>query len=189
MKSKTKDIIGFQRIQHHFIKFESSLILFLFFLLLSVPGVSQYSINGRIVDINNSGVSFANVLLQYKSDSVLVKGAVTDGEGYYTLSKVARGNYFIESYMVGYAKSYISEIDLGVEEKLILENIILAEDTRKLDEVVIKAEKPLYEMEMGKMIVNVSSSITSSGQSVIDVLEKSPGHNGESSEWYFFSRW
>lgn len=175
MKSKTKYIISFQRIQHHVVKFESSLILFLFFLLLSFPGVSQYSINGRIVDMNNSGVSFAYVLLQNKSDSVLVKGAVTDGEGYYTLSKVARGNYFIESYMVGYAKSYISEIDFGMEEKLILKNIILAEDTRKLDEVVIRAEKPLYEMEMGKMIVNVSSSITSSGQSVIDVLEKSPG--------------
>lgn len=175
MKNNTKSIIGFQSIQHHFIKFESSLILVLFFLLLSFPGVSQYSINGKIEDANHSGVPFANVLLLNKTDSALIKGAVTDGEGHYTLSKVSSGNYFIESYMIGYAKSYTSEIKFGAQQELTLENIILSVDTRKLDEVVIKADKPLYEMEMGKMIVNVQSSITSSGQSVIDVLEKSPG--------------
>ncbi|MFN2126537.1 MAG: TonB-dependent receptor domain-containing protein, partial [Anaerolineales bacterium] len=53
--------------------------------------------------------------------------------------------------------------------------IVLNEESQELEEVVIKAEKPLYEMEMGKMVINVPSSITSAGQSVIDVLEKSPG--------------
>ena len=41
--------------------------------------------------------------------------------------------------------------------------------------MVVKADKPLYEMEMGKMVVNISSSITAAGQTAIDMLEKSPG--------------
>jgi len=136
---------------------------------------AQYSINGRIIDTYDYGVAFANVLLLNKTDSTLIKGTVTDADGYYTLSNFGKGNYIIESYMVGFSKAYTSVIQVDEQENLSVEPIILSEVTQELDEVVIKASKPLYEMEMGKMVVNVSSSITSSGQTVIDVLEKSPG--------------
>ncbi len=56
-----------------------------------------------------------------------------------------------------------------------LEPIILLEDTKELGAVVITADKPLYEMQMGKMVINVQKSITSTGLSVIDVLERSSG--------------
>ncbi len=141
---------------------------------VSIDGFSQFSINGKILDINDTGIPFANVLLLNKSDSLLVKGGVTDEDGFFTLLKISKGDYIIQSYMVGYAKSYLSEITFGEQKNITITDIILHEDTQKLDEIVIKADKPLYEMEMGKMIVNVSSSITSSGQTVIDVLEKSP---------------
>ncbi len=135
---------------------------------------SQFTINGKIEDINDTGVPFANVLLLSKSDSVLIKGAVANQHGFYSLSNIDEGEYIIASYMVGFKKTYKTDINFTQQKKLTLEDIILSVDTRELEEVVIKADKPLYEMEMGKMIVNVSSSITSSGQSVIDVLEKSP---------------
>lgn len=152
-----------------------AIILSALLFLGSFQVLSQNSINGRIKDTYDYGVAFANVLLLDKKDSVLIKGAVTDADGYYTLSNIGKGNYIIQSYMVGFAKSYSSVIDIDEQKSMTIEAIILAEDTQELDEVVIKADKPLYEMEMGKMVVNVSSSITSSGQTVIDVLEKSPG--------------
>jgi len=148
--------------------------LVLFLLVCSNQVFSQYTINGKIEDKSDAGVPFANVLLLSKSDSVLVKGAVANQDGFYSLSNIDKGDYIIASYMVGFKKSYISDINFTELENIILKDIILLVDTRELDEVVIRADKPLYEMKMGKMIVNVSSSITSSGQTVIDVLEKSP---------------
>jgi hypothetical protein len=62
IKSKTKDIITSQSITRTNRSFELQLPFALFFLALSFPAVSQYSINGRIEDVNNSGVPFANVL-------------------------------------------------------------------------------------------------------------------------------
>ena len=149
-------------------------LLFLL-LLISINAFSQYSIQGRIKDTYDYGVAFANVLLLNNSDSTLVKGAVTDEDGYYKLTQLEKGSYIIESYMVGFAKSYTSTIHVGSESNLSLESLILEEDIKKLEEVVVKADKPLYEMEMGKMVVNVQSSITAAGHSVIDVLERSPG--------------
>lgn len=131
--------------------------------------------NGRIIDTYDYGVAFANVLLLNHSDSALVKGTVTDADGYYQLSDVPLGNYMLESYMIGYSKSYSEILHLTEPKDLTIESIVLSESRQELEEVVIKAEKPLYEMEMGKMIINVPSSITSAGQSIIDVLEKSPG--------------
>jgi hypothetical protein len=100
---------------------------------------------------------------------------VTDEDGYYTLNQLEKGSYIIESYMVGFTKSYTSTIHVGSITNLTLDPLILTEDVKKLDEVIIKADKPLYEVEMGKMVVNVQSSITAAGQSAIDVLERSPG--------------
>ena len=144
-------------------------------MLCAYSGIAQSTIEGRIIDTYDYSVAFANVLLLNTSDSALVKGTVTDEDGYYSLPDVPDGNYMIESYMIGFSKSYSSTFSIQSNEKYTIDPIILSEDRQELDEVVIKADKPLYEMEMGKMVVNVPSSITSAGQSVIDVLEKSPG--------------
>jgi hypothetical protein len=150
-------------------------IISFLFLLISFNAYSQSSIQGRIKDTYDYGVAFANVLLLKNSDSTLVKGAVTDEDGYYSLSAIEKGDYIIESYMVGFSRAYSPAIHLDNDTELTLEPLTLAEDVMKLEEVVVKADKPLYEMEMGKMVINVQSSITAAGQSAIDVLERSPG--------------
>jgi hypothetical protein len=150
-------------------------LLIPFLLMISVPVYAQYTLEGRIMDTYNYGVAFANVLLLNSTDSVLVKGTVTDADGYYSLPNIPGGNYIIESYMIGYSRSYTPTISLENQKSITLNPIVLAEESKELEEVVIKADKPLYEMEMGKMVINIQSSITSAGQSAIDVLEKSPG--------------
>lgn len=136
---------------------------------------AQSSIQGRIIDTYDYGVAFANVLLLNQDDSVFVKGAVTDEDGYYKLTNIGKGNYLIESSMVGFSKSYSSLIVSDGQKDQAINTIILAEDTKQLNEVVIKAEKPFFELEQGKMVVNVASSISATGLSVIDVLDRSPG--------------
>jgi len=150
-------------------------VLIILSLIFSLPASSQSSINGRIIDDYDYGVAFANVLLLNGQDSTFVKGAVTDEDGYYALQNISNGTYIIESYMIGFSKSYSPFISVGSSSTFKVDPIVLTEESQELEEVVIKADKPLYEMEMGKMIVNVPSLITSAGHSVIDVLEKSPG--------------
>src|SRR5690349_10114912 len=52
------------------------------------------------------------------------------------------------------------------EDSLIVQN---------LNEVIIKAKKNTYDHKMDRVVMNVQSSITATGGSVLDFLQKSPG--------------
>jgi hypothetical protein len=120
-------------------------------------------------------VAYANVLLLNASDSSLVKGTISNEGGDYAITNVEPGAYLIESFMIGYSKSNSKRFEIKGTAEVNMEPIVLIEGFQELEEVVVKADKPLYEMEMGKMVINVTSNISAAGQSAIDVLEKSPG--------------
>lgn len=44
-----------------------------------------------------------------------------------------------------------------------------------LKTVTVSAKKPFYETRLGRIVINVASSVVSSGSSVLDILERSPG--------------
>lgn len=134
---------------------------------------TQTNIYGKINDVDASGIPYANVLLLNEKDSAFVRGAITDELGQFTFLSIEKGIYRIESSRVGYLKSYSQPILISDEGMLILSPIVLLLD--ELEEVTVRANKPLFEMEMGKMVINVQSSITSAGLTLIDVLERSPG--------------
>lgn len=147
----------------------------LFILTLFCPVVysfGQASIKGRVKDTQRD-LPFVTVLL-LGPDSSLVKGVVTDNEGRFVFENVLSGNYLIASSMVGYARFISQRISIA-EKNIVLPDIILEEAATELNEVVVKAEKPLFEQQIDRLVVNVQSSITLSGNSILEVLQKSPG--------------
>ncbi|TXE06468.1 outer membrane beta-barrel family protein [Algoriphagus aquimarinus] len=147
-------------------------------ILLSVWVTSAFSqeiIQGKVIDLQSNKVSYANVLLLNVPDSTFIKGAITDESGVFTFTNIPKGNYFIETSFLGYTKAYSPVFNFSGMEKHDLDPITLTEEASNLEEVTISASRPLFEMEMGKMVVNVANSVTSAGFSVIDLLERSPG--------------
>jgi hypothetical protein len=144
----------------------------LFLLSYSTLGFSQANVNGRVKDEQQTLPSATVLLLS--ADSTLVKGMVTDINGEFLFENVAPGKYRIASSMIGYSKSFSSEILLK-DKSITIPDIILQEATTELNEVVVKAEKPLFEQQIDRLVMNVQSSITSSGNSILELLQKSPG--------------
>jgi hypothetical protein len=147
-------------------------------ILLSVLVTSAFSqgiIQGKVTNLQSNEVPYANVLLRNLPDSTLIKGAITDESGVFSFSNIPKGEYFIETSFLGYTKAYSPVFNFSGMEKHDLDPITLTEEASNLDEVTVSATKPLFEMEMGKMVVNVANSVTSAGFSVIDLLERSPG--------------
>lgn len=147
------------------------LSLLAFSLLTFSFSYAQTSIKGVVRDAN-AGVSFTNVLFLNPMDSSLVKGAVSNAEGNFKLS-ANQGNYLLKISSIGYQDYFASltvnqnSQDLGV--------ITLVEDAEQLEEVVVTAEKPIFEQKIDRTVINVQSSITASAGSALDILEKSPG--------------
>lgn len=152
-----------------------NLVLQILLFLLVTSAFSQEIIQGKVIDLQSNKVSYANVLLLNVPDSTFIKGAITDESGVFTFTDIPKGQYFIETSFLGYTKAYSPVFNFSGMEKYDLDPITLTEEASDLEEVTVSATKPLFEMEMGKMVVNVANSVTSAGFSVIDLLERSPG--------------
>jgi len=130
-------------------------------------------VKGQLIDATGAPQEFANVLLVNSADSVLIKGLVTEEGGAYLFDKLEPGSYMVTASMVGYADTYSPIINSNNDE-IVLENLVLHEGV-VLDQVTLVATKPFIEMKADKIIVNVENSAVNSGNSALEILEKSPG--------------
>jgi hypothetical protein len=137
----------------------------LFLLCLSQNVFGQLS--GKLITADGQPVPFVNVLLL--KDSTLIKAALTDEKGVWLLAGVTPGKYLLRFSSVGYQTRdttlFSPTRDPGIH---ILQ-------PKLLGEVVVRAEKPLFQQQPDGMIVNVENSILTKGSTALAVLERSPG--------------
>lgn len=155
-----------------------------FFSLLAAMSIAVCSyaqtggkITGSIKDGGNQKIiDAASVSLLRAKDSSLVKVAVTDKDGNFSFENVKDGNYLVLATSVGHSKSYSSQFSIGADKlsaQVGVLQLILSE--KALKEVSVTAKKPLIERKLDRTIVNVEASITSAGNTALEVLEKAPG--------------
>jgi len=123
--------------------------------------ISAETISGNVKDTKGEPMPFVtiSVLMQ---DSTLLTGAITDDDGKYAL-EVNVPNYIIQASYVGYHTAFGGP------------NFVLREETERLEEVEVKAKKPLIERQMDKLVVNVSASPLAAGSNGNDILRRAPG--------------
>ena len=155
------------------------LLLFLTGLTMSFVSMAQsspFKAKGLILDENAEPLPFSTVLLMQTADSVLVKASTTELDGKFTLSEINEGQYFLQISMVGYETYRSPSFFLNSNTPLFeLKNLKLQVQTNTLEQVEVVAKKPFIEQQLDKTVVNVENSIVASGNTLLEVLEKSPG--------------
>ncbi|MEO9147371.1 MAG: TonB-dependent receptor [Ginsengibacter sp.] len=133
-------------------------------------------VSGQIVNDHQIPAAFATVTLLKASDSALVKGAVSNTSGKYHFEKIPFGNYRIAVSVTGMNNIYSPSFSLvNDHNEITIPAITLKSNTELLKGVQVKAVKPFIQHKPGQTIVNVENSPVSAGNSVMEVLEKSPG--------------
>lgn len=129
---------------------------------------ARAQVSGKLTDAEGRPLPHAGVLLLQASDSALVKFALTNDSGVFQLS-VPPGEHFLRFTYTGFRPRDLpaGRGDMGV--------IVLQPAARDLNEVVVRAEKPLFQQSAGGLVVNVAGSVLSRGNSALQVLERSPG--------------
>lgn len=132
-------------------------------------------IKGSVVDqTTQKALPFATVILK-DSNNVYIAGGITDDQGRFELDKIPPGEYLFEIQFIGY-ENYTQTIEITAENNSLDLGIIAIKDIgQSLDEITIKADKPLYVQKVDRMVINVGSSILSSGSTALELLERSPG--------------
>ncbi len=150
------------------------LLLTLLGLSTVFDGMGQCRVNGKIQDISGKPIAFANVLLLSPADSLVVKGSVSEENGNFRFDQIYVNSYLLSVSLLGYAK-YVNQLQVDSNVTITLNPITLLESEEELEEIQVTAQLPLYEKQIDRMVINVKSSITSAGNSVLEVLQKSPG--------------
>lgn len=145
-------------------------ILFLLLLLYSFSNIySQTTI--KIINEEKEPIPYANVVFADKSKGTFIKGTVTDNEGEFTLYDLPnqnKKNIIIKLSCIGYIAKEVEY--LGVNNSF----IVLQNDTKLLDEVVIKGFKQPYKMRQGILVADVKNSKLAKLATVNNILEKLP---------------
>ena len=161
-------------------KILSFLLILLSASFIATPVFAQENstgkISGQIINNNQTPAAFATVTLLKVSDSALVKGAISDTSGKYHFEKIPFGNYLIAVSVTGMNKIYTQPFSLiEAHNEITIPSITLGSGTELLKDVKVKAIIPFIQHKPGQTIVNVENSPMSAGNSVMEVLEKSPG--------------
>jgi len=143
---------------------------------LSINVLASDMIIGRVTDSKNQPIEFATVALINPKTKELVKGEVCNVKGEFKLDKLKSGAYTLSVSMIGYSKNEKETIVIDATKNRVIEkNIILNETAHQLAEVKVSAKKMFIEQTVDKMVVNPEASITSTNESVYEILKKLPG--------------
>lgn len=156
-----------------------------FFSLLAAMSIAMCSlaqtggnkISGSIKDGGNQKViDAASITLLNSADSSLVKTALTDKAGNFSFEHVKEGTYLVLATSVGHATIYSGKVTVNEASPTASVGMLqLVSNEKVLKEVVVSSKKPLIERKLDRTIVNIDASITSAGNTALEVLEKAPG--------------
>ncbi|MBK8495207.1 MAG: TonB-dependent receptor [Chitinophagaceae bacterium] len=138
---------------------------------------SGNKVTGSIKDGGNQKIiDAASVSLLKAKDSALVKVAVTDKAGNFSFENIPDGNYLVLATSIGHSRTFSSPVTISAASPSVNVGVLqLVPAEKAMKEVIVSSKKPLIERKLDRTIVNVDASITSTGSTALEVLEKSPG--------------
>lgn len=151
-------------------------LFFCLALLTTFPLFSQNAVlRGTIVDERQESVPAATVYLLKTQDSALVKTAVSEADGSFVLPGLAEGQYLLRVMSVGLETHVSAPFALGADQDLALTPIALLEQSEALKGVEVVYRQSVIEVQPDKMVFNVEASLSATGSTALEVLQKAPG--------------
>ena len=133
--------------------------------VFKVVGTLQDSVSGE-------AIPYVNLAVLSAEDSTMVKGGITDINGYFELTNIPQGNMLLRVSAIGYKNILFP---FTVNNNTALGTIKLAPGAATLKEVKVTSARPLYAMDGEKLIYNVADDPTIQTGTTSDALQNAPG--------------
>ncbi|TGE20043.1 TonB-dependent receptor domain-containing protein [Hymenobacter elongatus] len=154
-----------------------SLLLLFGLLLLALPTLAQTrpAVTGQLTAATGAPIDFATVTLHRAADSTVVKSEFSDEKGTFRFEQTSAGTYLVSGAQVGFVRTWSKAFAVGAEVVALPVLTLSASGATTLKEVKVVGQKPLFEREADRTIVNVEGSTLAAGNTSLDVLSRSPG--------------
>jgi outer membrane receptor protein involved in Fe transport len=137
---------------------------------------SNGTIQGKVISQKDGiSVEYASISIYSFSDSTLITGTVTTGDGSFRIGKLPKGTYYLVANYMGFNKKVISKIEITEKKQLYdCGTIVLEEASFSLAGVEITKEKAAIEYQLDKKVIHAESKMEAKGGSVVNLLENTP---------------
>ena len=150
----------------------------LLFALTAATSIAQsttaHKISGKVADAGGQPIATATITLHKKSDSTVLKMAVSNREGIYEFEQIAKGEYLISATAIGFERTF-SDVTHITDHSLLVPVIRMNRMANELKAVAVVGRKPMIETKIDRTIVNVDAAVSNVGATALEVLEKAPG--------------
>ena len=152
--------------------------LFLFSLvsLCFFRSFSQTIIAGKIVDSSDIGIPYADILLLDEEGNWTNDRTSSNENGDFKLSTNENGVFKISVISIGFEKYESDFFSLTPNKSIDLQTINLEQESFELNDVDVTARRKIaYKREIDRTIIDLETDSSTSGASLLDVLERTPG--------------
>ena len=154
------------------LRWARSKLLLLVFIVISGGSFAQVTVSGIVTNGVESVPGAITSLL--RADTTVVTALAVGPDGKYVFADVNSGNYLLRTSMVGY-ETLVSATFVVGDSDVALPEIVLQELITTLAAVEVQGDRIVFDQQSDRLVLNVASSVTSAGSTVLDVLQKSPG--------------
>ena len=132
-------------------------------------------VSGSIVDANGVALEYATIYVKKTSDSLVAQYGITDSEGKFRIEGIPFGDYFLEIQYMGYHTTTSAPFTVSKNNAVYkIDKFKMTDKATDLETVVIKAQRDMIQSNLDKTVYNVESSVSSAGQTAVEVLEEIP---------------
>ncbi len=151
----------------------TSFVLLLLCLSLSLYGQDNTPVSGRTISTQGELLPYATITIHKTIDSVIIKSVLSDSAGNFIFKSLAAGSYFVHVSSVGY-KEYVSPAFTLSSSPVDIGAIQLTVKAGVLKDVKVRAERPLIEQKVDRMVMNIENSILASSNNALELLQQAP---------------
>jgi len=144
-------------------------------MLMLHPAYSQdFTLKGRLIDPEGSGLPSATVLLLNASDSTMVNYGMSDKDGFFEIKNISRADYLLR---VSYVGHEVKQLPVELPEGDVLEMgvIRLPEKQTVLGEVIIEGERVSMTIRGDTIEYDALAFGVQPHEMVEDLLKRLPG--------------
>ena len=144
-------------------------------LMLCINAIAQGTLKGRVEDKAAGGpLPYVTVRVSKAGQKEMVKGAMTDAQGAFSISGLPYGKYDVQLSFVGYT-TVNRQVTLSKHHPAAnLGKIIMSDDANQLSEVTVTGQQSAMKLEVDRKTYDVSNDLSNIGASATDALENIP---------------
>jgi len=148
------------------------ILLFSLMPLVAVVAMAQHNISGMVIDDAQDPIPQTTVKL-LKTDSTLVKGALTNMEGKFKIATQQTGEFILQVTCVGF-KPYTKRVKVA-EKDVALGNIAMEPDAIMLKGATVTGHAAKVMLKADTFIYNAAAFRTPEGSVVEELVRRLPG--------------